>query len=539
MTELMNGRLSEHDSLEQLAAARESLVFDEAGNSIETRSSKGLGAVETFLEALEGVADAFDIEPASRDYRSAFQEHFNDMRPQRDYSITVLEACLSLRRSGAIWANGHKFELSPEAETACLSLHEEWHELLTRLDQILPISLEDAREVRPDLRVLLSSFDGKWAIFEHCYIIEIVKVQHRAKGLVCKAIEVEDVVTGLESKADIDIEDSAEYQLHVRALVACTARLNVAANLQRKTFDELTVDIRENAVALLRMCAIDADTPLQAARAIARQVVQSFEDVRDCLRSMQHKIDQINPQLCQNEELVASLMRWEEAWIVGVRYIQTRPVLGALCKMIPRLLRATELSSTFSQMCSSFDAELFLVLPRIVWLSYLDSPESFTGLISNLLPHRFVHVAAHGLPQRRAGDAQLQRLRRQQSQPALGACETPEELAVLGSDVALRVLQEKFSKVKQALQAACPPDALPLQAFAWPLMVQSAIKPGDHTQFEVLDPASRAEAVAAVDELMHELESWSMELQRHCPEDWNECINVLIQCLFDEQSKKT
>ena len=30
--------------------------------------------------------------------------------------VAVLEACLSLSRSGAIWANGQKFELSQDAE---------------------------------------------------------------------------------------------------------------------------------------------------------------------------------------------------------------------------------------------------------------------------------------------------------------------------------------------------------------------------------------------------------------------------------------
>ena len=329
---------------------------------------------------------------------------------------------------------------------------------------------------------LLSSFDEKWATFEHCYMLEILKVQHTAKGLVFKAIEVEHMVSELEKKADTDIEDSSEYQVHVQALVACTARLNVAANLQRKTFDELTVEIRENAVALLRMCAMDPETPLQAVRAIAQQVVQSFDEVRDCLRAMRDKVELINPQLSQNSELVNALMRWEEAWIIGVRYIQTRPVLGAFCKILPRLLRATQISSKFALMCANFDAELFLVLPRIVWLSFLDSPESFTGLISNLLPHRFVHAPAHGLPQRRAGDAQLQRIRRQQSLPALG-CETSEtELAVLGADLPLRVLQNKYVKVKMALEQGLEryQAQLPSQARVWSLMVQAAINGTDN-----------------------------------------------------------
>jgi len=34
-----------------------------------------------------------------------------------------------------------------------------------------------------------------------------------------------------------------------------------------------------------------------------------------------------------------------------------------------------------------------------------------------------------------------------------------------------------------------------------------------------------------VEDLMLELEHWSMELQRHCPHEWNQCSAVLLRCL--------
>lgn len=35
----------------------------------------------------------------------------------------------------------------------------------------------------------------------------------------------------------------------------------------------------------------------------------------------------------------------------------------------------------------------------------------------------------------------------------------------------------------------------------------------------------------SIEDMMRALEPWSMELQRHCPDDWNQCSSILVQCL--------
>ncbi|CAK9015715.1 unnamed protein product [Durusdinium trenchii] len=524
--------------LVELAAARNNLAFDDTGTSVDTRSNKGCSAAEQFLGALETLAASLKLEPASRAYRNAFQAHFAELQ-QREYSVAVLEACLSLSRSGAIWANGQKFDLNQDAEAACFALLDQWEGLLAQLDHLLPPSLEmGLPSAQDELCKLLVSLDARWAEFEHLYILEIMRVQHEAKGLVAKAMEVEEMLSQLEEKIGIDKDQSAEYEFHVGAFVGCISQLNVAANVNRKTFDELTADVWENADALLKMCAIDPDTPLQAVRVIAQEVLQSFEELRQCLRVMRQEdpqLDDLNPQLCHNEDLVKTLMRWEEAWISGARYIQTRPVLGALCKLVPRLLRATQMCSDFASMCANFDAELFLVLPRIVWLTYFESNESLTPLISNLLPHRFVQVPVYAELRQRAGEAQLQRLRRQRSEPALGEALEPE-LAVLGTDAALRSIQSKFNEVKLVLQGSTGHRNRSDSELVWNLLLQSAVSKGNFDHFDIIPPPKRSTVISAVEDLMLQLESWSLELQRHCAEDWNECTNVLVKCLLCEQA---
>ena len=46
-----------------------------------------------------------------------------------------------------------------------------------------------------------------------------------------------------------------------------------------------------------------------------------------------------------------------------------------------------------------------------------------------------------------------------------------------------------------------------------------------------LSPQTRPDTQRAVEDLVRELEGYSIELQRHCAEDWNQCSAVLVQCL--------
>jgi len=39
-----------------------------------------------------------------------------------------------------------------------------------------------------------------------------------------------------------------------------------------------------------------------------------------------------------------------------------------------------------------------------------------------------------------------------------------------------------------------------------------------------------------IERLMLELERWSMELQRSCPEDWNQCSSIVVRSLDEIQN---
>merc|ERR1712151_65547 len=64
-------------------------------------------------------------------------------------------------------------------------------------------------------------------------------------------------------------------------------------------------------------------------------------------------------------------------------------LLGAGCDLVAEIRAAQRLAPALASMCDECDVELFLVLPRIIWLRFLAKPVQHTELLKSLLPHRF------------------------------------------------------------------------------------------------------------------------------------------------------
>mmetsp|Transcript_75076 Transcript_75076/g.104297 ORF Transcript_75076/g.104297 Transcript_75076/m.104297 type:complete len:173 (+) Transcript_75076:2-520(+) len=164
-------------------------------------------------------------------------------------------------------------------------------------------------------------------------------------------------------------------------------------------------------------------------------------------------------------------------------------------------------------MCEECDVEMFMVLPRLAWLRYLDKPCQLSGLFKSLLPHRF---ADSGVVQK----------------------EAPEP-----SDPELISLMQKFGRTKQLLMETMKPSqggTLTTGCFedaAWELLVKRVVNGVNGDMYTNVCPSLREPVEKAVEELMRDLEAWSMELARHCPEDWNQCCGILVQCLSGSEKE--
>lgn len=520
---------SEEVAIGRLAGAHNRLLID-AGR-VNTKSEAGFNVCALFLDGLDSAARALRLDPAPRSYRVNFTINYRALFPDeaRNYRVDVLEA--SVEQYAVIWVNGDKFEFSAEAMRRAEALQRSWSDLCALLER-WSLAAEQAqnprrrgssldsseqsraqRPTRSELRNALSALDFAWASFEHKYIVELIEIEEKARRLIVQAIEHERCLQMLEARQDQRelLHKNPEYKEEQKRLVACIAHLNSVANFRRKGRDDLGIDVLHDAVATLRRCDAaercgENTEVLSAARILATDVVESFAAMRDYLREVERCLERVDPHLCNNVGLVARLVDWEESWEVGARYVQHQQLLNAVCDLVAEIRMAQRIAPALLMMCDECDVELFLVLPRIIWLRFLAKPTHQSELLKSLLPHRF-----------------------------LDSIDERTGLSLTTWDFELQSFAAKFNVANNLLISSQPPSVAPLDAekIAWEILVKRVVNGTGKKEdaYGRLIPSLRPSAEEAVEDLTHELEGFSIELQRHCPEDWNQCSAILVQCL--------
>jgi len=311
-----------------------------------------------------------------------------------------------------------------------------------------------------------------------------------------------------------ELQQLPEYFEEQKSLVQCIAHLNSVANQRRKGRDDLGVDILSTAVETLRRCnmaetAGESTEAFSAARILATDVVNAFEAMRSYLREVERCLEQVDPHLCNNEGLVTRLVDWEESWEVGTRYVRHEKLLDSICELVAAVRAAQRLEPRLEAMCEECDVELFLVLPRIIWLHFLEGPEKFQELVKSILPHRF-------------GDAKVSRPGSWDNELAAFLARFRRTSELLASAHAQSPRGAEFSRAGGSTTSSAVFEVLLKRVISGH---------GEDDLYGSFLPGLQSQVQASVEDLMHELERWSIELQRHCPEDWNQCSAILIQCL--------
>eukprot|EP00929_Paragymnodinium_shiwhaense_P113477 TRINITY_DN81760_c0_g1_i1.p1 TRINITY_DN81760_c0_g1~~TRINITY_DN81760_c0_g1_i1.p1 ORF type:complete len:613 (+),score=145.00 TRINITY_DN81760_c0_g1_i1:105-1943(+) len=563
-----------------LLAARKGMLTDERG-VVDTRTAKGYEACSEFLLAVDSAAQGLEVEPASRAYRSDFMESYRSLfqGEDRSYRMDIFEVgtSLSRSRSPAVFANGEEHELGWDAVTLSTTLSEALGGLCTILDAWAggcSESFEDDAEEAPrwlervrtsstsssssspahafstdDLRAALAVFDHAWARFEHVFVNELTKIQARSQehalAILQQATDCERALREFERQHSREtLSYLPAYQVERMALVACIGRLNVAANFSGRGRGDLSLSILEMAVELLETLDDDGHPVNSMTRAVAEQVVDSFQDMRKYLAKVRGQLDKVEPNLCRNRGLVARLCQWEETWEKFARYIMDEAVYNAMSNILPELQRLWHLVPEFRGMCEDCDAELFLTIPRIVCIAFFLEPSGVQELMSRLLPHRFdkVPVSADRYdvrnPSSRSSSSSSSgppSIRRTNSLPNLIdamsvglAGHTP----CMG--LALHRMARKFWKTEGLLRERqcgsllAEGDAGVRDVLLRDVLLRCAVQ-GPGGCAEILRELEAPEDVVAIlESLMNELEGWSMELARHHAEDWNECMSMLM-----------
>lgn len=505
---------AEEAAISRLASGHRRLLMD-AGR-VNTKSEAGFNFCAVFLDNLDATARTFRLTAAPRGYRVDFTINYRALFPDeaRNYRVDVLEA--SVEQYAVIWVNGDKFEFSAEAMRRAEALQRAWADLCLLLDRW---SLPDqnrsvARPGRLEFRNSLVALDTAWASFEHKYIVELIEIEEKARRLIVQAIEHERCLQLLEAHHGQGeaLNQLPEYREEQKKLVACIAHLNSVANFRRKGRDDLGIDVYHDAVRTLARCDVaesrgENTELLRAARILAKDIVESFALAREYLHEVERCLERVDPHLCNNAGLVLRLVDWEESWEVGARYVQNQPLLTAVCDLVAELRVAVRIAPLLNTYIEEMDVNMFFIIPRIAWLRCLNSPNEpwRTALLKSLLPYRFESTSSSP-----AGNSQ--------------ACSWDSEL---------EVLVQKFSTAKAMLLKALPAAPGNAEKAFWQVLVKRAVNGQSNNEdncSSLLLP-HREQAVAALEELMHELEGPVLETQRHCPEDWNQCSSILSLCL--------
>eukprot|EP00933_Yihiella_yeosuensis_P071605 TRINITY_DN79822_c0_g1_i1.p1 TRINITY_DN79822_c0_g1~~TRINITY_DN79822_c0_g1_i1.p1 ORF type:complete len:538 (-),score=97.19 TRINITY_DN79822_c0_g1_i1:73-1686(-) len=499
-------------AIEALVNSHRQLLLD--GGRADVRSEAGYSACAMFLSSLETVARTIGVEAAKRDYRKVFSANYQALFPDdaRHYRVDVLEA--SADQHSAIWVNGDKFELSAEAICQAEALQSSWSQLCSMLAACAGVA--GKQPPRQELTTVLTALDAAWAGFEHKYIAELIGIEEQARKLIVQAVQAEMKLGSLD---EIPNTDESEYRQAQATLVHCIAHLNSVANFQRKGRDDLGPDILYSALAALEKSNLTSKQVVAAAEGngmaaaavsaaearnpginLAIDVVASYEAMRRYLKEVSRCLERVDPHLCNNVGLVARLVDWEESWEIGARYVREEALLHSINDLVTECRAAGRLEPAFTNMCADFDVELFLVLPRIVLLACLSQPSApRNDLLRSLLPHRFPEPAS--------------------------PCSLNSN-----SDAEMAKLVDGFTEVLSSLSAHSGSTT----GRAWAHLLRRAVAGTSEAVedgYAGLQISLNSAVPGQVEALMRDVEKCSLELQRHCAEDWNQCSAVLVQCI--------
>eukprot|EP00928_Gymnodinium_smaydae_P073016 TRINITY_DN56283_c0_g1_i1.p1 TRINITY_DN56283_c0_g1~~TRINITY_DN56283_c0_g1_i1.p1 ORF type:complete len:579 (-),score=118.62 TRINITY_DN56283_c0_g1_i1:575-2311(-) len=519
---------------------------------VDTTSEAGNAACSEFLRCLSGTCEAMHLEPAARSYRVGFSINYRMLFPDESRSFRVDLLGASAGQCSTIWVNGDRYEFSARAVGLANGLQDAWARLCLFLDYQAssrqPASNTTVRELKPALEAL----DVAWANFECSYITELMEIEDRARELVVEAVECEQRLQALEDRPGAaSFELGPAFVEERRNLVRCIARLNAVANFNRKGRDDLDSSAVEAAIATLQLCS--ASSPLSCssdpaieglsvAACLAADVVDSFQAMRDYLSDLSSMISRVDPHLRNNAGLVTRLVDFEETWEMGSRYVSKAGVMNDVCGLIVEIRAVAREIPALAAMLESCDVELFLGLPRVVWLRHLaqlsseptspspspmwsgvgdstcssrggNSSRAFygSGLIAEMLPHRQQDSDADDM------DALLDKFER-----ARRAILKAQKPGLAQSPSNLGGVSEFLVKLILIQRAICGSSEEMASVYA---------------NFLSGGPGRKA-TDEAVEDLMRDLEALSMELQRSCAEDWNQCVSVLVHQLADSSDQK-
>jgi len=497
----------ERAKLFRLADALQDLRLEEGYIRADVRNSS---AVRDFLKLVDECASTLNAQMASRAYREFFTANYRSLLPshERLYLAEVMIASISQASEGFLCVNGDMHPLPIECQSKAATFRSALMVLATKLKSLADAAhvTEQAQVKRHEICDSLRVFDEAWAAFEREYINTLIRIEAKSRAPLVEAINLEKLI-------------GTPFELQHTSLerfLDCVSNLIAKVQLRhRRTDDKLDLDVLISAkkIAALHDPRIEHEQPRRRPRnwvssILAHGVVNSFDDLRRYLQTIEKKIEQAHPDLHLNPGLVEKLNAVRQSWKLYEEWGKEGPQNKALNSVIAVVRRAMRTRPSFRKMCEECDPELFLVLPRIVLLCFLEEPTALQAVVRKFLPDKLCG----------AEDANTKQ---------------PSGLVqVLNVTFCSTVLMLRGAHLKSlSMEVAARNDCI------FDLLIQRAILGNTYdknTLYEDIDVASHGAAASKVDSFMRDLEGYSLELQRHSPEAWNTFTELFVACVADE-----
>lgn len=288
-------------------------------------------------------------------------------------------------------------------------------------------------------------------------------------------LDLQQLAVSAASEANASASE-LERTEKMKELLRKVCEINSNANVRGRGRPQMGFHVLQAAADDFLACQASEptlETSVQAA--FAKHVLEGFLHLRSYLFDMRGRMLEIDPQLQNNRQLQNCLVAYEDAWELGSRFLRPHDVSGALCSVAAQLGTLQQEHQDFASLVESQEAELFLVLPRLVLLCSLAGPERSSPFTATMLPSHFEEVSE--------GDD-------------------------LGPDFSRTAEWDELLKKFKDLE----------QERSWRQLVENALRGPSSAQDEPMKA------------FLTQLEALGFELTRRRPEEWNSCCSLLLRC---------
>ena len=355
------------------------LLPHRTGGKFDFESYNGHYLCSKMFSNLEKLSSLLNIKPTNRNYRKQFSQPYKVLFPKLDdysYLIEILDSAQG--KLPYILVNGEKYIFSTNALLYGEQLFNSFMKLKNYIRDVYEkctrrnFDLKEIFSIIIGLQMEISDFDRKWAKFERIYILELMIIENDAKRLAVKAIKIEKKMKAYEVSEKLKgnlIIRSDYYNLLRKKFIEVCGKINSVANFVGKGRDDLNSEIIIEAEDILRKIS---DYRSCAVRKLAGKIKATFETMRDIFRKYSENMDGLDPELCNNKDLVDGLVEFEKAWERGKNYFLDPTVRKMLLDFSQLIECLCEKHKEVKEKFESMDADIFLIVPSLAILRSLD-----------------------------------------------------------------------------------------------------------------------------------------------------------------------